>query len=107
MSSAIDYQLQICHTMEQQIGRANILSISGGRVQRIASTTLSFPVSAGFSVEVEYVEGRDLYNVRRVFSRGLEQSIKGEVTHVYAEDLGETAYRASCWQNLKFGEVEQ
>lgn len=107
MTTAIDYQLQICHTMEQQIGRANILAISGGRVQRVASTTLSFPVSSGYSVEVEYVEGRDLYSVRRIFSRGLKRWVKGEVTHVYAEDLGEIAYLASCFSNIDFGTVER
>ncbi len=103
MNTTTDYQLEICHTMERQIGRMNILAISGGRVKRIAETTLSFPVSSGYSVEVEYVEGRDLYSVRRVFSRGLKQWIKGEVTHVYAEDLGETAYLASCFVNVDFG----
>lgn len=103
MNTTTDYQLEICHTMERQIGRMNILAISGGRVKRIAETTLSFPVGSGYSVEVEYVEGRDLYSVRRVFARGLKQWIKGEVTHVYAEDLGEIAYRASCFVNVDFG----
>lgn len=101
--STTDYTLEICHTMERQIGRMNILAISGGRVKRIAETTLSFPVGSGYSVEVEYVEGRDLYSVRRVFARGGKQWIKGEVTHVYAEDLGETAYLASCYVNVEFG----
>jgi hypothetical protein len=100
-----DYQLDICHTMERQIGRMNILAISGGRVNRVGYTTLSFPVASGYSVEVEYVEGRDLYTVSRVFTRGAKRWIKGEVTHVYAEDLGEVAYRASCFHDGEFGEV--
>jgi hypothetical protein len=105
MNTATDYQLEICRTMESQIGRMNILAISGGRVNRTDYTTLSFPVSAGYTVEVEYVEGRDLHTVRRVFTRGTKRWIKGEVTHVYAEDLGEIAYRASCFRDGAFGEV--
>jgi hypothetical protein len=103
MNTTTDYQLGICHSMERHIGRTNILAISGGRVKRIAETTLSFPVGSGYSVEVEFVEGRDLYSVRRVFARGPKQWIKGEVTHVFAEDLGETAYLASCFVNVEFG----
>jgi len=100
-----DYQLEICHTMERQIGRMNILAISGGRVRRCDYTTLSFPVASGYSVEVEYVEGLDLYTVRRVFVRGAKRWIKGEVTHVFCEDLGEVAYQASCFRDGEFGEV--
>lgn len=100
-----DYQLEICHTMERQIGRMNILAISGGRVNRVGYTTLSFPVASGYSVEVEYVEGRDLYTVRRVFTRGVKRWVKGEVDYVYAEDLGEIAYQASCFRDGEFGAV--
>lgn len=100
-----DYQLAICRTMEQQIGRGNILAISGGRVNRVGCTTLTFPVTSGYSVEVEYVEGRDLYTVRRIFTRGAKRWTKGEVEGVYAEDLGEIAYRASCFCDASFGEV--
>lgn len=103
MNTTTDHHLEICHTMERQIGRMNILAISGGRVKRTGYTTLTLPVGSGYSVEVEYVEGRDLYSVRRVFSRGTKRWIKGEVTHVYAEDLGETAYLASCFVNVDFG----
>ena len=105
MNTATDYQLEICRTMEQQIGRRNILAISGGRVNRTDYTTLSFPVSSGSTVEVEYVEGRDLYTVRRVFTRGTKRWIKGEMTHIYGEDLGEIAYQASCYRDGSFGEV--
>ena len=103
MSTTTDYQLEICHTMERQIGRNNVLAISGGRVKRTGATTLSFPVSNGYSVEVEYVEGRDLYNVRRVFERGGKRWVKGEVTHVYGSDLGDVAYYASCFRHIEFG----
>ena len=100
-----DYELQIFRTMERQIGRVTIRAISGGRVNRTGYTTLSLPVAYGYSVEVEYVEGRDLYTVRRMFVRGAKRWIKGEVTHVYAEDLGEIAYQASCFRDGEFGEV--
>jgi len=104
MNTTTDYQLEICYEMERQIGKTNVLAISGGRVKRIGYTTLSFPVSNGYSVEVEYVEGRDLYNVRRVFARGLKRWVKGELTHIYGEDLGEIAYNASCFVNVDFGD---
>ena len=103
MTTTTDYQLEICHTMERQIGRNNVLAISGGRVKRTGATVLSFPVSNGYSVEVEYQEGRDLYAVRRVFQRGAKRWVKGEVDGVYGEDLGDVAYYASCFRNVDFG----
>lgn len=100
-----DYHLGICHTMERQIGRMNILAISGGRVNRVGYTALSFPVASGYSVEVEYVEGRDTYTVRRVFTRGAKRWVKGELADVYCDEVGEVAYRASCFRDGEFGGV--
>ena len=92
-----------CNTYElcAQIGRMNILAISGGRVLR-RSTGVTLPVHYGYSVTVD-LAANDTYTVRRVFRRGNRSWIKGEVEGVYCEQVGEVAYRASCFQNVAFG----
>lgn len=78
-----------------QIGTANVLATSGGRVlHRLTGVTL--PVRYGYSVTVD-LAANDTYTVRRVFTRGTKVTTKGEVTDVYAEDLGEVVYRAGCY----------
>jgi hypothetical protein len=73
----------------------NVLAISGGRV-RSDGDVLVLPVAHGYSVEVE-LHPSDTYIVRRVFTRSGRRAIKGEVTNVYCDELGEAAYRASCY----------
>lgn len=90
---------QTRNDMIAQIGRMNLLAISGGRVRPIDAYAISLPVAYGYSVEVEYVPGLDLYEVRRVFTRNGRATVKGRQTHVYCSDLGETAYRASCYRD--------
>lgn len=90
-------------TMLEQIGKMNVLAISGGRIRVADRLTLSLPVANGYSVEVEYQPVPDLYEVRRVFVRGGKRWVKGVESGVYAFDLGETAYRASCYCE-EFGE---
>ena len=80
-----------------QIGRMNLMSISGFRVIR-RPTGVTLPVSSGYSVTVD-LDGNDTYVVRRMFKRGAKVWIKGEQSDVYAEDVGEVAYRASCYRN--------
>jgi len=92
----------ICETMLAQLGRMNLLAISGGRLKRIGEVTLDLPVHYGYSVEIEYDRGRDLYNVRRIFTRSRKRTNKGEALGVYAEELGEMAYQASCYRD-EFG----
>lgn len=87
----------VCQTMLEQIGRMNLLAISGGRIKRTGDTTLVLPVYYGYSVEVEYLAGSDTYTVRRIFVRGMKRWVKGEATRVHCDELGETAYRASCY----------
>jgi hypothetical protein len=84
-------------TTLQHIGRMNVLAISGGRVQVIDETTISLPVHYGYSVEVKLNEAQDLYEVRRMFRRGAKQWVKGEQLSVYCDQVGEVAYRASCY----------
>ena len=88
-------------TLAQQIGSGNIMAISGGRIQ-VRRTGITLPVHAGYRVTVD-LAGNDTYTVRRVFQRGGKTWVKGEMTDVYAEQVGETAYRASCYVNVDFG----
>ena len=85
-----------------QIGRMNILAISGGRVLRRA-TGVTLKVGNGYSVTVD-LDFSDTYTVRRVFKRGAKTWIKGEQTNVYCDEVGESAYRASCFRNGAWGE---
>lgn len=87
-----------------QIGRMNVLAISGGRV-RLADGVVVLPVRYGYTVEVALTFA-DTYTVRRVFTRGTQTWVKGEETNVYADEVGDTAYRASCYVNVPFGGVD-
>lgn len=86
----------------RQIGRMNVLAISGGRVTR-RETGITLPVDCGYSVTVD-LDASDTYVVRRVFKRGAKTWIKGEQRYVYCEDVGEVAYQASCFRNGPWGE---
>lgn len=89
----------ILRTMHAQIGRSTVLATSGGRVQTINGTTLRLPVHYGYAVEVEYLPGSDLYEVRRTFTRGINVSVKGMVTGLFADQLPEMVYRAGCFRD--------
>lgn len=91
-------------TTLQHIGRMNVLAISGGRVQVIDEDTISLPVHYGYSVEIKLNRGQDLYEVRRMFRRGAKQWVKGEALGLYCDQLGEAAYRASCYLDEFGGE---
>lgn len=81
----------------QQIGSLNIMAISGGRVTaRPSGVTLW--VGCGYSVTVD-LAWNDTYTVRRIFHRGTKTWVKGERTDVYCDEVGETAYQASCFRN--------
>ena len=87
-------------TLLAQIGRGNILAISGGRVG-VRETGITLPVAAGYSVTID-LAANDTYTVRRVFTRAGRTWVKGERTDVYCEQVGETVYRASCFRNVEF-----
>jgi hypothetical protein len=89
-------------TLLSQIGTMNILAISGGRVAR-RETGVTLRVGSGYSVTVD-LDWNDTYIVRRVFKRGSKVWIKGEQRNVYCDEVGEVAYRASCFRNGAWGE---
>jgi hypothetical protein len=80
-----------------QIGTMNFLSISGGR-HRTYETTLDLPVSQGYRVTIT-LDPSDTYTVRRVYVRGASVRIKGEISGIYADQVGEVAYRASLYRD--------
>jgi hypothetical protein len=92
-----------CDTQQllRQIGMPALFAISGGRVQR-RPTGVTLPVSNGYRVTVDY-DWDDTYVVRRVFGRGGRIWIKGELRDVYADEVSEVAYQASCFRNGPFG----
>jgi hypothetical protein len=79
-----------------QIGRMNILAISGGRVER-RETGVTLPVGNGYRVTIDYEWG-DTYRVARIFQRGGKTWTKGVRRDVYCDEVGEVAYKASCFR---------
>jgi hypothetical protein len=84
-------------TALHQIGRGNVLAISGGRVAHGTDGALILPVRYGYDVAVILDQATDTYVVERRFRRGNRRWVKARWTNVYAEDLGEVAYTASCY----------
>ena len=85
----------------EQVGRMNVMGISGGRVI-VRETGITLPIAHGYSVEID-LNALDLYDVKRVYTRAGARSVKGAVTDVYCDDLSDVAYYASCYVNVKFG----
>ena len=104
--------------LKNQIGFWNIGAISGGRVyidgatyNREYKTTeqVELPVAYGYRVRIT-LGWDDTYTVSRVIvkntKKGISEVIKGTVEGVYCENVGEVAYKASCFRNVQFGEKE-
>jgi hypothetical protein len=89
----------------RQIG-ANIWAISGGRASRVGSSSLVLPAGAGFEVLVT-LEADDTYTVRRLFKRSGQWFLHGEREQVYADEVGEVAYYASCFRSYDDDEWPQ
>jgi len=93
-----------------QIGRRNLMAISGDRVRVIRNSELDtveiwLPVSSGYGVSVS-LGWDDTYTVAREFVRAGKVSDKGTIEGVYCDEVGEVAYQASCFRsNYEFGKV--
>ena len=86
-----------------QISRWTLAAISGGRVQA-RRTGITLPISRGWAVTID-LAADDTYTVRRLRARNaVFADLIGEQTGVYAQDLSETAYVASCYVNRGFGD---
>ena len=99
-------------TLIQQIGIRNVGAISGGRVgvykPEGKCVEVELPVSAGYLVRIT-LAWDDTYTVERVLRRKAkgksykESKVMGRVDGVYCDKVGEVAYYASCYKNVKFG----
>jgi len=100
-------------TLIQQIGIRNVGAISGGRVgvykPEGECVEVELPVSAGYWVRIT-LAWDDTYTVERVLKRrpkgqsAKEIKVLGRVEGVYCDQVGEIAYNASCYKNVKFGQ---
>lgn len=84
-------------TIAQQVGRMNILSISGGRVVA-TENGIELPISNGYSVRIELTVMDD-YTVSRIFKRAGKEWVKGSREGVYCDEVGEIAYRAGMFRS--------
>ena len=82
-------------TLVSQIGMQNIFAISGGRIM-VRPTGITLKVRYGYAVEID-LAANDTYTVKRVYSKGLNRTIKGELANVYCDEVGEVSYLASCY----------
>jgi hypothetical protein len=91
------------NTTLSQIGKMNILAVSGGKVHSIHDTDgraigVELPVSSGYKVRV-FLRDDDTYTVQRVN----KDSVKGEETGVFADQVGESVYQAGMYKSNPFG----
>ena len=96
-----------------QMGRGNFFAISGGRIivwqPQGQTVEVELPVSSGYLVRIT-LAWDDTYTVERILRRrpkgqtAKETKVLGRMTGVYCDQVGEMAYRASCYKNLTFGE---
>lgn len=89
-----------------QIGIMNVFAISGGRWTAITNeegecVEVILPVGKGYRVAIT-LGFNDTYTVRREFIRGAKVFSKGVQRDVYCEEIGEVAYKASCFVNVSF-----
>ena len=94
----------------KQIGRMNIFAISGGRVgvtknSRGETVEIEIKVSNGYRVVIS-LGWNDEYIVSRQFVRSGVVYDKGTLENVLCDNIGEVAYKASCFRNVQFGEKE-
>ena len=86
----------------RQIGIPNVLAISGGRVGPLPDG-IEMPAGAGYRVRVRLTAADD-YTVERVFLRRGKEFSHGTRERVYCDEVGEAAYRASCFRSYPDGE---
>src|SRR5437667_4466771 len=73
----------------RQIGRMNVLAISGGRVTGLPDG-VELPVDCGYRVRVRLTPA-DYYRVERVFVRGGKEFEKGHMDDIDCEQVANAA----------------
>lgn len=84
-------------TIRDQIGMMNVLAISGGKITPLKDG-IELPVGRGYRVRVRLTPVDD-YTVERVFVRGGKEWSYGKRDGIYADEVGNMAYWASCYNN--------
>jgi hypothetical protein len=117
METATDYGRPFNEdVLLDQIGRMNVLAISGGRVgvwkPQGKTVEVELPVSSGYLVRIT-LGWNDTYTVERVLRRRPKgQSAKvskvlGRMEGVFCDQVGEVAYYASCYKSYPdFGSLD-
>lgn len=83
-----------------QIRGWDLMAVSGGRCAQINKYEARFPVGRGYSVAVK-LSFMDTWEVERVFEREGKAFVK-EVWHdVYAMEVSDVIYKASCYHHSK------
>jgi hypothetical protein len=80
-----------------QIGRMNMLCISGGQWFPIADG-IEMKAGGGYVVRVQLTPADD-YTVTRIFRRNGVDTEHGQKRGVYFDTVGNEAYRASCFRS--------
>ena len=90
-----------------QVGRMNILAISGGRIIPLKNAKgetvgVAYPIDPTRRVEV-LLDWDDTYIVKRVryINKGKEagsEVVEEERSGIYCDYVGEVAYSLSCWK---------
>lgn len=83
-----------------QINRWDLMAVSGGRATQINKYEAKFPVGQGYSVRVK-LGFMDTWEVERVFEREGKAWVKETWTDVYAFDVSQVVYWASCYHHSK------
>lgn len=96
------------HEVAAQIGLANMMAISGLRINTDKAAPghypdLLLPVSSGYRVRIS-LDSDDTYTVTREMKRGDKVWVKGTQEGVYCDEIGDVAYYASCYKNVDFGD---
>lgn len=91
----------------RQVGKGNVLAISGGRAHAITNDDnevvgITLPINGTRRVDI-LLDWDDTYVVRRVRTivRGEHRGdsiIEEQSYGIYCDQVGETAYRLSCWK---------
>jgi hypothetical protein len=98
VAAPTEEQIAVAKTILRQIGTGNVLAISGGRWQ-VIENGVRLPCGAGYRVDVVLDRGLDLYEVSRVFRKAGVEYPHGIRRHIDFTQVGETAYRASCFRS--------
>jgi hypothetical protein len=83
-----------------QIRFWDLAAVSGGRRTQINKYEADFPVGSGYHVRVK-LSFMDTWQVERVFTREGKVFVKETWDDVYAPEVSDVLYKASCYHHTK------